>query len=168
MTTETQAVTEQPVSEHHASEAPGVLDFNGQMVVLTWIAFAIAATLLGKFLWKPILNFVEARETEIKDALEDAQKARQAAATADAEAAKTRETAEREARAYAEEQAATTRQHIAKLEEEIKEGRRMKKYMNPEIEVVEVNTSDIITTSPGTETPWYEENDGIWSLEVNP
>ena len=44
----------------------------------------------------------------------------------------------------------------------------MKKCMNPEIEVVEVQTSDIITTSPGTEIPWYEENDGIWSLEVNP
>ena len=44
----------------------------------------------------------------------------------------------------------------------------MKKYMNPEIEVVEVNASDIITTSPGTETPGYEENDGIWSLEVTP
>ena len=44
----------------------------------------------------------------------------------------------------------------------------MKKYTNPEIEVVEIMTSDSITTSPGTETPWYEENDGIWSLEVTP
>ena len=42
----------------------------------------------------------------------------------------------------------------------------MKKNTNPEIEVVEIMTSDIITTSPGTETPWYEEQDGIWSLEV--
>ena len=44
----------------------------------------------------------------------------------------------------------------------------MKKYMNREIEVVEVQTSDIITTSPGTETPWYEENDGIWEMSINP
>ena len=44
----------------------------------------------------------------------------------------------------------------------------MKKYMNPEIEVVEVNASDIITTSPVTETPWYEENDGIWEMSINP
>ena len=43
----------------------------------------------------------------------------------------------------------------------------MKKYMNPEIEVVEVNASDIMTTSHGTETPWYEENDGIWELSIN-
>ena len=44
----------------------------------------------------------------------------------------------------------------------------MKKYINPEVEVVEVKDSDIITTSPGTETPWYEESDGIWSLDINP
>ena len=42
----------------------------------------------------------------------------------------------------------------------------MKKYMNPEIEVVEVNASDVLTTSPGTETPWYEETDGSWELSV--
>ena len=42
----------------------------------------------------------------------------------------------------------------------------MKKYINPEIEVVEVMTSDIITSSPGTETPWYEENDGIWEMGI--
>ena len=44
----------------------------------------------------------------------------------------------------------------------------MKKYINPEIEVVEVKSQDIITTSLGTETPWYEENDGIWDLNINP
>ena len=44
----------------------------------------------------------------------------------------------------------------------------MKKYINPKIEVVEVKSQDIITTSPGTETPWYEENDGIWDLSINP
>ena len=42
----------------------------------------------------------------------------------------------------------------------------MKKYMNPEIEVVEIQVNDILTTSPGTETPWYEESDGIWDLEI--
>ena len=43
----------------------------------------------------------------------------------------------------------------------------MKKYMNPEIEVVEIQVNDILTTSPGTETPWYEESDGIWELSIN-
>ena len=44
----------------------------------------------------------------------------------------------------------------------------MKKYNTPEIEVSEVKTSDIITSSPGTETPWYEESDGIWEMTINP
>ena len=43
----------------------------------------------------------------------------------------------------------------------------MKKYITPKFEVVEVKTSDIIVTSPGTETPWYEESDGVWDLSIN-
>ena len=43
----------------------------------------------------------------------------------------------------------------------------MKKYMNPEIEVVEIQVTDILTTSPGTETPWYEESDGVLELSIN-
>ena len=42
----------------------------------------------------------------------------------------------------------------------------MEKYNNPEIEVVEIIASDIITSSPGTETPPYEENDGIWEVGI--
>ena len=41
----------------------------------------------------------------------------------------------------------------------------MKKYLNPEIEVIEVNTSDVITTSPGTETTPKDETDGVWDLD---
>ena len=44
----------------------------------------------------------------------------------------------------------------------------MKNYINPEIEIVKLSIDDVITTSPGTETPWYEEQDGIWSFEVTP
>ena len=44
----------------------------------------------------------------------------------------------------------------------------MKKYVYPEIEVVKLSSEDVITTSPGTETPWYEENDGIWEFGINP
>lgn len=43
----------------------------------------------------------------------------------------------------------------------------MQKYINPEIEIVEINTSDVLTTSPGIETPWYDEDDGIWELDIN-
>ena len=44
----------------------------------------------------------------------------------------------------------------------------IKQYVSPVVEVVEFTASDIITSSPGTETPWYEENDGIWEMSLNP
>jgi hypothetical protein len=46
------------------------------------------------------------------------------------------------------------------------EFRKMKKYLNPEIEIVELSAEDIITTSPGTETTPKDENDGIWDLNI--
>ncbi len=49
---------------------------------------------------------------------------------------------------------------------EVRLEKEMKNYINPEIEVVEINTSDVLTTSPGTETPWYEENDGSWEISA--
>ena len=42
----------------------------------------------------------------------------------------------------------------------------MKKYINPEIKVVQIALSDIITTSPGTETSVQDENDGVWDLNI--
>ena len=42
----------------------------------------------------------------------------------------------------------------------------MKKYTNPEIEIVEIEVKDIITTSPGTETTPKDDNDGIWDLDL--
>ena len=46
--------------------------------------------------------------------------------------------------------------------------KKNKKYVNPEFEVVELNANDVITTSPGVETPWYEESDGNWEFSINP
>ena len=43
----------------------------------------------------------------------------------------------------------------------------MKKYLDPQIEIITLSSEDILTTSPGTETPWYEESDGAWELNVN-
>ena len=42
----------------------------------------------------------------------------------------------------------------------------MKKYNNPELEVIELEVNDIITTSPGTETTPKDDNDGIWDLDI--
>lgn len=111
--TETATVQPEP-----APESGAVLDFSGTMVLLTWVAFLIAAIVLGKLLWKPILRFVEAREDEIKASLEDAMKARKAAEEADAKAAETLAQAERDARAKADAQAQAAQRHIAALEAE--------------------------------------------------
>ena len=42
----------------------------------------------------------------------------------------------------------------------------MKKYVSPEMDIAEINVSDIIVTSPGTETTPKDENDGIWDLDL--
>ena len=42
----------------------------------------------------------------------------------------------------------------------------MRKYHNPELEIVELNITDIITTSPGTETTPKDETDGIWDMDL--
>ena len=41
----------------------------------------------------------------------------------------------------------------------------MKKYLCPELDVVELNVNDVITTSPGTETTPKDECDGVWDLD---
>ena len=42
----------------------------------------------------------------------------------------------------------------------------MRKYNNPELEMIEIEKTDIITTSPGTETTPKDDNDGIWDLDL--
>ena len=42
----------------------------------------------------------------------------------------------------------------------------MRKYDNPALEMIKLDASDIITTSPGTETTPKEDNDGIWDLDL--
>ena len=42
----------------------------------------------------------------------------------------------------------------------------MRKYNNPELEMIEIKKNDIITTSPGTETTPKDETDGIWDLDL--
>ena len=42
----------------------------------------------------------------------------------------------------------------------------MKKYNTPELEIIELEVNDIITTSPGTETTPKDEGDGIWDLDI--
>lgn len=43
----------------------------------------------------------------------------------------------------------------------------MKKYITPELDLIEISGADVITTSPGTESPRYDESDGIWELDIS-
>ena len=42
----------------------------------------------------------------------------------------------------------------------------MKQYIKPEIEIIEIDTDDVITTSGGTETGRYDESEGVWDLNI--
>ena len=53
-----------------------VMQGSDKMILLTWLAFGIAALCLHKLLWKPILRAVEGREKAISDALDGAAVAR--------------------------------------------------------------------------------------------
>jgi len=105
-------VNEQP--ETHAVESvPGIPDaiqklpsdvmqVSGQMVVLTWVAFLIAAICLHKLLWKPILKAVGEREKSVSDALEGAEQARNEIAISAAQGKSLVRQAEEQSRTIAE------------------------------------------------------------------
>jgi F-type H+-transporting ATPase subunit b len=110
---QTKAVTEVPAAESHGA-APGVMDVQVPMVILTWVTFALLSLVLYKVAWKPILKVLDMREKSIRDALAQAEKAR---ADADATEVRNRESlrnAESEARKLVAE-ARTAAQETARL-----------------------------------------------------
>ncbi len=69
--------TEVGTAGHSEAAKPGILTPDAQMLVLTWVTFGLLLVVLYKFAWKPILTMLDAREENIRKALEDAQKARE-------------------------------------------------------------------------------------------
>lgn len=65
------AVAEVPSSPAPAEPPRGEMDVSGRMVILTWISFLLAAYLLYKLAWKPILAALEKREEMIRKSLQD-------------------------------------------------------------------------------------------------
>ena len=53
-----------------------IVDVSGSMLLQTWVAFIIVLVVLGKLLWKPVLRALEKREGDIKESLEQAERAR--------------------------------------------------------------------------------------------
>lgn len=100
---ETHAVESVPGIPEVIQNLPSdVMKVSGQMVVLTWIAFLIAAVCLHKLLWKPILKAVGEREKSISDALEGAEQARTEIASSEAQCQERIRQAEAESRTIAE------------------------------------------------------------------
>ena len=58
--------------DHHAEVNP--MEISGQMVVWTWIVFAIVLAVLYKVAWKPILATLDKREKDIQESIDNAVK----------------------------------------------------------------------------------------------
>ena len=87
-----------------------------KMVVLTWIAFIIAAVCLHKLLWKRILGAVEKREQDIDEALQGAANARQTISAAEADRQKTIRKTEQDVRTITDEAKRRAEAIVAKAE----------------------------------------------------
>ncbi|OGV66386.1 MAG: ATP synthase F0 subunit B [Lentisphaerae bacterium RIFOXYC12_FULL_60_16] len=57
-------------------QAPDLLELNHRLVILTWITFGLLLGLLYKVAWKPVLRALEGREQSIRNALNEAAKAK--------------------------------------------------------------------------------------------
>jgi F-type H+-transporting ATPase subunit b len=75
------------------------MEISGQMVVWTWVVFALMLLVLYKVAWKPILAALDAREKEIQDSIDHAEKVRQELAGIEDVRAKTIADADEKAKA---------------------------------------------------------------------
>ncbi|MEI7900389.1 MAG: ATP synthase F0 subunit B [bacterium] len=98
-----------------------VMQVSEQMILLTWLAFGIAAFCLHKLLWKPILRAVESREKSIGDALDGAAQARKEVAESEARGRQVVEQASEAARALADQAAREAAASVARADQEAKE-----------------------------------------------
>jgi len=110
------------------------IDVSSKMVLLTWIAFLLAAVLLHRLAWKPILRALDKRERVIRTALDEAEQAHKQADNSAAESRKIVAEAMDRARALAEETRLATERSAARIEKEAQEkARRLVEDANQEI-----------------------------------
>lgn len=74
LTPTTQAHTA-PANDGHTEVNP--MEISGQMVLWTWIVFAVMLVVLYKLAWKPILAALDAREKDIQDSIDHATELRE-------------------------------------------------------------------------------------------
>jgi len=73
--------------DEHAEVNP--MEISGQMVIWTWVVFALMLFVLYKVAWKPILAKLDEREKDIQDAIDHAQQLREELAAIEEVRAKT-------------------------------------------------------------------------------
>jgi F-type H+-transporting ATPase subunit b len=66
--------TSQVPHESHGDVDP--MEISGQMVVWTWVVFALMLLVLYKVAWKPILAVLDQREKDIQDTIDNAARIR--------------------------------------------------------------------------------------------
>ncbi len=67
--------TAQVPQESHGDVDP--MEISGQMVIWTWVVFAIVLIVLYKVAWKPILNVLDQREKDIQDSIDNSARIRE-------------------------------------------------------------------------------------------
>jgi len=97
-----------------------VMHVSDQMILLTWLAFGIAALALHKLLWRPILKAVESREQSIDEALAGAEQAREQLTADEARGRQIMEEAADQARVSAEQAARESSAILARADQEAK------------------------------------------------
>jgi F-type H+-transporting ATPase subunit b len=133
--TNTTATLEVPPRGGLAGLAPtSAIDISGTMVVLTWISFLLAAFLLHRLAWRPLLRALDKREREIRNSLEEAETARrQTELSAERSRQLVAEAMDR-ARALSEESRLASERAAARLDQEAREqARRLVDDANQEI-----------------------------------
>ena len=107
---------------------------SGEMVLFTWISFLIAAVLLHRLAWKPILRALDKRERDIRTSLDEAALAHQQAENSAAESRKIVGEAMDRARAMGEEARLASERSAARLEKDAQDkARRLVEDANKEI-----------------------------------
>jgi F-type H+-transporting ATPase subunit b len=77
MEQDTHPLVESAPAAPEAAHAPGLLDVSGPMMLWTWVTFFLFCAVLYKVAWKPILNALEKRESDLRKSVEEAEKIRQ-------------------------------------------------------------------------------------------
>ncbi len=131
-------------AEVHASggladlASTSAIEVSGNMVLLTWTAFLIAAILLHRLAWKPILRALDKRERDIRTALDEAALAHQQAGNSAAESRKIVAEAMDRARAMTEETRQAAERSATRIEKEAQDkSRRLIEDANQEIKAAQ-------------------------------